>query len=146
VEGTNFSTTSGRNFSGVVSLKEGFENGRVHERSEVLRIWKHWVTYRAEKGRPWLGINVSGVETLCYSFDKDSTLLFHEEPVVTVRGEIASYQEHLTDQEVFETLASLFGILGSELGQTTVRFTYHGHGILRTSYRLRFPDTKHPLD
>lgn len=141
------STTLGRNFSGTVGLKAGYgKDGKVFERAVVLKAAEEWLKLRHSRGESYLAMKFSSVEDILYSFEKEGDLLLFTEPVITVSGEIASYHEHLSDTEIVSTLSALFEHLGKATLQTTVRFLYHGEGAFRSSFRLRLPDTEHPLD
>lgn len=141
------STTRGRNFLGTVGLKAGFgDDGKLFERQVVLKAAEQWLKERHSRGEPYLGMKFGAVEDIVYGFEKGEDLLLFTEPVIAVSGEIASYHEHLSDDEIIATLTSLFEYLGKATMQTTVRFLYHGEGSFRISYRLRLPDTEHPLD
>ena len=141
------STTRGRNFCGTVGLKAGYgSDGQLFERSEIVNAWQEWVKERHAQGKPYLGVVVGPVEDILYGFETDSELKLYSEPIVAVRGEVASYQEHLNDEQVVEVLSSLFEFLGKKFLQTTVRFLYSGDDGYRCSFRLRFPNTEHPLD
>lgn len=146
-------TTRGRNFIGVVGLLAGYDSTRkptedqlIQQRKLVLATWKSWVKERFSVLQPYLGVIVSPVQDLNYSFEEDGKLVFYDEPVVAVHGEIASYQESLSDEQVIEALTSLFSAIGHALMQTTVRFRYEGDNGSRKSHRVRLPETSHPLD
>jgi hypothetical protein len=144
--GTTVTTTRGRNFSGTVGLKAGYgPDGAVADPSILFKTWEQWVRSRHDAGRPYLAITIGPVEDIAYAFEEASGLVIRTEPIVTVKGEIASYHEHLSDDQIEETLQSLFGALGAATMQTTVRVLYHGDER-RISLRLRLPDTLHPLD
>lgn len=141
------SSTSGRNFTGTVSLEAGYgESRKTFPRSTIIDAWNSWAKNRLTDGAPTLGVIVSGVENIIYALGEGASAQFYSEQVVTVSGEIASQAEHLNDEEVLEILMSLFAHLGIATQQTTVRFLYHGNEGTRCSYRLRFPDKSHPLD
>ena len=148
---TELSSTSGRNFRGALGLRPGFDCSQdiaanTGTREEIFLCWERWSQHRFDQGKPYLGIVVGPVEELLYGFKEDGKLVHRREPVVMIHGEIGSYHDNLNDDEVVETLRSLFEHLGSVFKQTTVRFLFHGSQGSRTSYRLRFPDTEHPLD
>ena len=101
-------------------------------------------------GQSIVGCIVGPVEDLFYGFEEKNKenveFVAYQEPVVPVHGEIASYDENKSDEEVLECLQSLFTALGEAPLQTTVRFTYWGKDGYRESFRLRLPNTHHPLD
>eukprot|EP01062_Namystynia_karyoxenos_P075005 TRINITY_DN7213_c0_g1_i1.p1 TRINITY_DN7213_c0_g1~~TRINITY_DN7213_c0_g1_i1.p1 ORF type:complete len:163 (+),score=37.49 TRINITY_DN7213_c0_g1_i1:73-561(+) len=140
------STTRGRNFNGTVGLAPGYDGAEPLSRDRVLAECRAWMTRRAAQQQPYLAVIVGPQEEILYAFEEQGVLAVRQEPVLAVRGEVDRYHEHLTDDQVVETLKSLFASLGAALGQCTVRFLYHGDGGLRCAYRLRLPDTRHPLD
>ena len=141
------STTTGRNFRGTVGLEPGFEgNGEPFKRSDIIDAWKAWAKDRVANKQPFLGVIVGPIDDILYAFEEADGHVFRQEPIVSVYGEIASYHEHMTDDEIVESLKSLFTFLGQTTKQTTVRFIYWGKENFRCSYRLRLPNTLHPLD
>ena len=144
------STTRGRHFSGTVGLRSGYEKGGMEfNRSDLLEAFTSWMKERHRNKEKFVGAIFGVTQDISYGFvdpQNETTLQTYVEPVVEVRGEIASYQEGMTDEEILETLRSLFVSLGSCTQQTTVRFTYWGDNGYRESFRIRLPNMHHPLD
>jgi hypothetical protein len=139
--------TSGRHFSGIVGLRPGYSSEiPAFTREDILNSWHQWVQDRHSSKLCYLGIIAGQVESILYAFEKNGQLLRYSEPVIRVYGEIPSHQEDIDDEGILETLTSLFAHLGEQTRQTTVRFTFFGNENPRTSYRIRLPDTPHPLD
>lgn len=128
-------------------MKAGYgPTGQLFERQHIQDAWQEWAQIRHGEEKLIVGVVIGVVEDIHYSFVKDGVLQLYSEPIVAVYGEVSSYQEHASDDEIIETLHSLFAYLGKKLLQTTVRVRYDGDNGFRISYRLRLPDTEHPLD
>ena len=146
-EQAELSFNRGRHFVGFVALKEGYgDDGKVHERSELLDAHREWLIHRHSKNQNFLGVKLSQVGDISYAFVDNGELLLFQEPGVEVSGEIASYSENLSDDEIHVILVSLFESLARKVGQATVRFTYFGEDNYRQSTRIRIPEVEHPLD
>ncbi|CAB9518136.1 expressed unknown protein [Seminavis robusta] len=109
---TDFSV---RHFSGYICLKPqvGNDLNKVHSPTVINTVWKKWAMARITQQKPLVGITVEGQQ-------------FSEDPVVKVNGELNSSHDDLNDEEVIETLKSLFCTLAKALKQTQTKFKFYG--------------------
>lgn len=126
--------TSGRSFSGLIGLEYSINDNKLYwSRTDILNLVQNWISLRISKNKSTLSIIISQQEDLFYIYNNEIV----SEPCIRLYGEINSYSEHLSDNEILTILNSLFKYLGTELQQRTIRFTYWGFDD-RASYRLQF--------
>ncbi|CAB9500166.1 expressed unknown protein [Seminavis robusta] len=120
---TNFSI---RRFSGYICLKPqvGDDDSKVYNLSAINTVWKKWAMARITQKKPHVGItnteeSLSSIGSAKHEFSQD--------PVVKVNGELNSSHQDLSDEEVIETLKSLFCTLAKALKQTKTKFKFYGY-------------------
>lgn len=147
-ERTTKVTNKTKHFSGMIGLRPAFgDTENVSSRRVVNAVWKKWAMYRHSQKKPHVGIMVGYSEDLLVAEDSasslesdSSTLVFSDEPMVSVKGELHAAHDELSDEEMIETLKSLFCHIGRALKQTQVKFTYYGNENYVCKYNIRYPE------
>ncbi|CAB9507155.1 expressed unknown protein [Seminavis robusta] len=115
-----------RRFSGYVCLKAQVGDlSKVYGRTAVNTVWKKWAMARIAQKKPHVGIVIGYTEDSLSSIDS-AEYEFSEDPVLRVTGELNSSHEGMSDEEVIETLKSLFCTLAKALKQTQADFKFYG--------------------
>jgi hypothetical protein len=126
---TKHSQYRSRNYSGIIGLQvDGVEKW---SKIDVEHCVYSWLESRIKNNEIVLSPIVGQEEMLYYEY-KGNIIT---EPCIRVYGEVASRQNHLSDEEIVKLVYSLFEHIKIGLNQETVRFTYTGYTD-SISYRI----------
>ena len=132
---------SSRRFSGYICLRAqvGDDLDKVYGRTAVNNVWKRWAVHRHAQKKPTVGIMVGYTQESLSSIESNDDFEFVEDPWVKIQGDLHASNDDLNDEEIIETLKSLFCHIAKALKQTQVEFKYYGEEKYLCRYNIAYP-------